>query len=346
MVGAGRGLAAAASADRAGGLDDLLHGAVGVPVQLVQGDRPAEVAAAGGSGVVVDHVPLAVELDDGRVVGGRGDLVEHHAPLGPRPHRVARGGVANAGVARRRAARVVGRVGQVVGAVALEHPGRLPEVRDSLRGDDRAVQRDHVRVQPGSAHPVVGAPVHVDLAVVVGEDGRVDVERGRTGGAVADQRAALGVGERAGRGVADRDTDVHPSRAVAVDRGVPVVLAVVRLDLAGPGVGAGPREGRQGHLGPLVGERARVGRGEDVPVTHDEVGAAGGRLVVAGVEVQGVPDDQGRRVGGVDRGGDRGGGLGRPGGGDECGQGDRGQGGRPSSSHAALLRVTGVIAFC
>ncbi len=245
------------------------------------------------------------------MVGGRGDPVEHHAPVGPRAERAGRGGVPLAGVGRvgDAAVRVVGGVHQVVEPVALEHPGGLPEVRQPLRGDHRPVQLDHVRLELRGPDPPVAAPVEVRLAVVVGEDGGVDVQAGRVRGAVADQWTALGVGERAERAVADRHTDVHPAGAAPVDRGVPVVPAVAGLHLAGPRVRAGPREGGHGGPGAVVGPGRRVGGGEHPPLAHDEVVGAGRGLVAAGVDVHRVADDQRGRVGGVDVGDDRVGGV-------------------------------------
>src|SRR5690606_1180407 len=181
----------------------------------------AFLVAEGERGIVQEDVPVALEPGDARVDGEAVPArAGEFAAIRPRTLDRGRGGVGDAFVGMRVA--VERGVGQVVQVAALVQPGPFLEVGWGDLGD-RAVDLDHVRLEPRDVGLAV-APGQPGAAVVVGEDGRVDVlpAVGAPGRHLAgDQgrtfRIDEGAGGRTGNGHADGLARV---RVVVLDRGV------------------------------------------------------------------------------------------------------------------------------
>src|SRR5690606_35526280 len=90
------------------------------------------------------------------------------------------------------------------------------------------------------------APVQIGLAVVIDEDGRVDVVPGNVGfpgHVVGDQGGAAGVHEGPGRAIGDGHANRLALEGGVVHGRVEIVLAAPFDDVRGPGVAPGPLEG-------------------------------------------------------------------------------------------------------
>ena len=215
----------------------------------------AEGAAVAGAGsvdgaVVVDEVPVALELDDGLVVGVAvaRNLIEDALVLPRAVDALAHG---------------IGRLfgeshgeAQVVPVAPLVNPRRLGVEVLSRRGERRLVDAgdaDGHDVALGLHHVVLEldvvelgvAPEHVGLTVVVNPHRGVDVLpadwRVLGGHVVGDEGFRLRH-EGAGGGVRDGHADGLPADALVLGRDVPVVFSAALDDLAGPCLAARPGE--------------------------------------------------------------------------------------------------------
>ncbi|TLD22168.1 hypothetical protein PspLS_08025 [Pyricularia sp. CBS 133598] len=318
------------------------HLAILVIKDLADLDRPQMVNPSTELAVVVEQIPLALELDDGVVRRPAQDWLEDPPAIGKRTvGRVADGVAQVVGVA--------GRVGKVVLAVVLVHPGGLEEAPVVVVGQDALarlgrqdfdlahllVELPHVARQPGHlwaqgvdalaggfVGPLERGVEHVvallvALQLATPQAAKVDVrlllgvvvdEDGRV-----DAEGALDGLRVRGKGplglVGDGDADAEYPLLVAGGE-VEVVLAV-----AGGGVG-GPQ--LFGHPGDVLGAEGQavvhdgLGRveavgGEDVVVGHVVLVAVVveldvGLAVVRRVDVDLVVEDVGRRVGRVEVG--------------------------------------------
>ncbi|KAL1954283.1 hypothetical protein VTO42DRAFT_1425 [Malbranchea cinnamomea] len=291
------------------------------------------VFAAGERRVVVEEVPLALELCDRMMRRPSQDRFQDAACIGERTQ-----GARSRGV--NEVVRVSGRVGEVVCAVVLVHPGSLEEAPvmvvclerlTCLGGQDdqvlhRRSERAHVVVQLGDARTQRGhiargllgsrpagverarrpalelsapdpAKVQVGLAVVVDKACRIDAVAARDGLRVWRERT-LGT-------IALCDADAEDALLVA-RREVQKVLPVLGGGVGRPHLLRHPGDvcGLEGHA--VVGHGPAHGvHGQDVVVVHVVlvsivVVGLGGFDVVRRVDVESAVEDVGGRVRSVD----------------------------------------------
>ena len=269
-----------------------------------------EAAAVGQRPVVVEHVVVALEINVAAVDGEAVLRLVHDAPaVGP--------GAVDGGCGR--ISHVLGhaarRVGQVVEAVALVEPGALliadhhllpaavgPVRLHRLRAEAGRVapagdllppvrERHHVVAQAAVPAALV-APHEPGGTVIVDEDGRVDE------GEAPGQRAADGIHIGPLRVVRHGDGQGVAARGRLRQADIPVPFAVALDELGSPGAVAleGPGEGSRGHLCAEVGPVDHVLGAVQQPVLHQEISSV--VLVVIDEEIDLVPVDIGRRIGG------------------------------------------------
>ena len=268
-------------------------------MEIIDANRAAVAAAVGLDGaVVVDEVIATLERDDRVVVGitVAGDFVDDPVLL---PWASGRVGCSVGSLLGE-----VGRVGEIVGAVALMQPRGLGETLELLDGVDGAVQLEQVGRESGPATLGV-PPIKVGLAVVVDEYGGIDVvppDFHVGGHVVRHEGRAAGVHEGAGRRVGDGHADGHTLDGGVFDGGEEVELALVLYDLTGPSGALGPFKIGRGERGAVRGPSHHVvGRVAQPPV-HSVVAFVVGRLVLAGVEVYAPVVNERGGIGGVDVG--------------------------------------------
>ena len=275
--------------------------------------RAAAVRAALERGVVVEHVPLALE-EHAAAVDRAGSLGAVHDLPAVLPRTVYR--------LRRRVSPVLGnaarRVFEIVRVAELVYPRRLLEVRvDGLarprspRLLERLAERgllhqprdwlhfrgelDHVLLQlrvPASRRPAAVAPEEIRLAVVVDEDGRIDISR-----AGPDERLSDRIRPRTLRSIRNGNADAVAARIESVHRDIPVPLPVALDRLARPRavVAERPLENGRRHHRTKVLPVLEILRAHHAPVAHRI--AARIWLVVSGEYVEPIPVDDSRGIG-------------------------------------------------
>ena len=171
--------------------------------------------------IQAEHIRFALVVDDARVVApGPRSVVHDVAFVLPR----------SLGTVAHRISYALGAAGrcesEVVVAVAFVEPRTFLIILDLIvQLVDRAAERNHVLVELSPVYVRI-APIHVCLAVVVDEDGRVDVLPVFS---LPYQRLTERIGERAVRRVSHQHSD-----AVAVERAVHVEFAVTFNHLERP----------------------------------------------------------------------------------------------------------------
>ena len=250
--------------------------------------------------MVVEEIPLSLELHEGVVVGPAlgGRLVHEHALELIRAQRVVAHAV---GQALGAALLAHPRIGEVVLAVPLEHERALGlSLRESLvQADALAVDLRHVGCELAAAQAHAG-PDQVDRAVVVLERAGVD--------AAGALHRVLIDREGAGRRIRHRHADAEAEAAAASRRvrEVEVILAVLLHAIRRPhrvGRRVAPGHVLLVHDVAVVGPVRQVVGGVDVVVGHAEPGRGLPLVVHRGdvvrrIQVQAAVEDVGRRVGG------------------------------------------------
>ena len=270
------------------------HLAVLLIIEAVDAEGAAVAGAGGVDGaVVVDEVPVALELDDGLVVGVAvaGNLVED-ALVFPRAVDALAHGIG----------RLLGEShgeAQVVPVAPLVDPRRLGvEVlaRRGERGLVDAGDADGHDVAFGLHHVVLEldvvelgvTPEHVGLPVVVDPHRGVDVlpaDGCVLGGHVVGDEGFRLRHEGAGGGVRHGHADGFAVDVFVLRRDVPVVFPAALDDLAGPCLAARPGEIRGLQRVGMFGEGLHVRGGEDAPLVHHVAVLVVRAFVVSGVDV-------------------------------------------------------------
>ena len=288
-----------------------------VPCHRIERDRAAEMAAAFRVRRMIGEVPAPFEFDRASMGGGGGDGAQDHAAVGPRTHGRWGRGIGLARMVERRGAGavgagIVGGVEQIIGAASLHQPRRFEEA--GRAGDDMLgpLGGDHVRRQLHRAQPAEGAPIDIDAAVIVDQDGGIDILD-----VVGDRRllrddwaGGMRIAPGAGRPIGNRHTDREAILGLAPalmlqDRSIEIEAAVASLDHL-PGIGTARFGPGENGLGPGDGgvvlpspAGGVVGR-QQLPLVHDEVVDAVRGFVAARQNPERIAIDQRRGVGRIE----------------------------------------------
>ena len=237
---------------------------------------------------MVEQEPVGAELHDAVVVGPAAHRAQDDALVLIGAQRAVGHRIGNL---RLMAVEGAVAVGEIILAVVFVHPGRLEELFQALDDVHFPVVGDHVFVQLDAAAGILPHE-HISLPVVVNKHARVDEI------AVADdarrvdgkQRTAQRVRERPPGMVRHGDADILDIR-----REIEIIFPVPLHAVGRPRPGFSP-DGlleRPEDDAPVF-ERLHVGRHVAVIVFHVESHRQ--VTVVAGIDIQGIPEDVGGRV--------------------------------------------------